>query len=146
MNNSETAKNGFKTFILTLVVSLIVFSAAYYMLSGSFKSVNIEENPQLSQKDSDTQKNILASTSGSSAFEDLSKQKMQVPQKVVLAGATSAESSQSTTPVPNTGTTEITFGLIFSALILGLGVYLIYLGPRRLALSNFEKDVLNDLD
>ena len=36
--NSQSAKNGFRTFILTLSVSLIVFSLIYYAISNTSDS------------------------------------------------------------------------------------------------------------
>lgn len=138
MNNSETAKNGFKTFVITLFISLIVFGGLYYIISGPANKVDIEKNLQ------STGSTIASANTSKNVFEDLSKQKIKdIPQKMVLAGAT-GQTTQST--VPQTGTTEMTTGFFLSLMILLVSVYVIFKGPRKYALSSFEKDVLRDLE
>lgn len=137
MNNTQTAKNGFKTFAITLVVSLAVFGLFYYVLSAGTKTPDIEKETSSTVTDS---KNTLA-LSVASPFKDLSQNKMDVKRKVVLS-----ESTQSTTSVPETGGESITIGLIISSVILFLGFYVVYVGPRKYALNSFEKKVLDDLD
>jgi len=137
MNNTQTAKNGFKTFVITLVISLAVFGLFYYVLSAGTKTPDIEKETSSVVTNS---KDTLALNT-SSPFKDLSQDKMDVKRKVVLS-----ESTQSTVSVPETGGESITIGLIVSSVILFLGFYAVYVGPRRYALNRFEEKVLDDLD
>lgn len=146
MNNIQTAKNGFKTFLITLVISLAVFSLFYYAFSARVKTPDIEKETSSAVTDSkDTvalavNQNSPVDTS-ISPFKDLSQNKMDVEKKIVLS-----ESTQSTSSVPETGGTGITVGLIVSSVVLFLGFYVVYTGPRKYALNRFEKKVLKDLD
>jgi len=148
MNNSESAKKGFRTFILTLSVSLIVFSAVYYFLT----SYNIDSsNSGTGGKEVAVEKalvnegspNVQGAKTEKTVFGDIVNKKPVSRTQEVLAGATSApQTTQSTTAVPATGYTEMTIGLILS-LVLFIGA-MIYnsLNPRKIALSKFEKDIL----
>src|SRR3990167_4629725 len=114
--NDYQAKSGFKTFIVTLGVSLLLFGVLYYVLSGTSVTPNIESEPDAQEVvNSDTVSKVevagVAEVKGAqnsqnekSVFSDISKKKPDVPVKAVLAGAN--EATQSTTPA--TGTTSIT--------------------------------------
>ena len=52
MNSSNQSKNGFKTFLITVSLSLVVFSALYYVITDSRDNVDIEEETQNSQAQS----------------------------------------------------------------------------------------------
>lgn len=130
MNNSYQAKSGLKTFILVFLISLGIFSLFYYLTSSTSEDVDIENY-------SAPREDILGETDEKSPFEDLSKQEME-PSKV-LAGADIRETTQSTTPVPDTGVASITFALISGIVILSLGIYTLWSNPRRAALTTFEK-------
>ncbi len=146
MNNAQ-AKNGFKTFIITLSISLVAFSALYYFITDASPEISIEDdNVEVSAVD-------VVNKEDSSVFETIAMESKTVPagspQAAVLAGTDvvdPVETTQSTTPVPNTGSTQITMGLLASFIILSLGTYLIKLGPRNLALASFEKRVKRDLE
>ena len=162
MNNSDSAKKGFRTFILTLSISLMVFSGLYYALttynpkkdSGEEKieAVNTtdlngsdsgrEDVPSIVTKDSDTP-SVQGAKDEKTVFGAVAKNKPTTRPQEVLAGATSApQTTQSVTPVPSTGFTEMTLGLVLSlALFIGAMVYN-FLNPRKLALSNFEKKII----
>lgn len=148
MNNSESAKKGFRTFILTLSISLMVFSAVYYVLTsyspqessvqGKDKEVAVveaavkEETPV-----------VQGAKDERSVFADIVNKKPEARPQEVLAGATSEPAAPETsTSVPTTGYTEMTIGLILSlALFIGAMVYNL-MNPRKIALSKFEKDAL----
>src|SRR3989338_5290005 len=121
MNNSEVAKNGFKTFLITLTVSLVFFSVVYFFLTGSTKKVDIEQ-PDLQVAKSMVVASAAAAAKDDSVFYDLSREKVNVAGRAVLAGST-----QSTASVPETGSTEITVGFVLSLLALGLGSYVVFL-------------------
>jgi hypothetical protein len=162
MNNSESAKRGFKTFILTLSISLMVFSAIYYALTtynpvknSSEEKVEAVNTAGLSESDSSreaatvvvTKTNETPSVQGAkdqkTVFGAAIKNKPTTRPQEVLAGATSApQTTQSVTPVPSTGFTEMTLGLLLSlGLFIGAMAYN-FLNPRKLALSNFEKKII----
>ncbi len=148
MNNAYQAKNGFKTFLLTLVISLGVFGVVYYITSYPSYSVDIEAHTGSSE-------NEVLSDSEESAFASLNTE-MNTPRRVVLAGATvegeetegttavpvatTQETTQST--VPDTGVTSLTLSLLVSLVVLCSGIYYVYLGPRKLALQSFEDRIL----
>jgi len=160
MNNAYQAKNGFKTFLLTLVISLGVFGVVYYITSYPSYSVDIDAHTAGSEgKD--------LSDGSESAFASLNTE-MNTPRRVVLAGATAEgdattgvvstggstpASSATTVPtattqettqstVPDTGVTSLTVSLLVSLVVLSLGIYYVYLGPRKLALRSFEDRLL----
>jgi len=148
MNNTYQAKNGFKTFLLTLVISLGVFGAVYYITSYPSYSIDIDSHTGSSFNEE------VLSDSSSSPFAQLNKQ-IDSPRRVVLSGSTEEgdlteeptapsptvpETTQST--VPDTGITSMTVSLLVSLIILSAGVYYVYLGPRKLALQNFEDRIL----
>jgi len=194
MNSNKQAAKGFKTFILTLVISLAVFSGIYYFINSQEKET-ISKSAQGSRQElavpASRQGNVEEATLGDnsgrvaseeelvtpeetapvtesvglgeapapSVFAQLASQKMDVPQRMVLAGsdtasttaaittggtAPSSETAQST--VPDTGMSGPTLGVVLTLVILGFAAYIMFLGPRNIALYNFEKDVLDDLD
>lgn len=143
MSQAEQAQKGFKTFILTLAISLIVFSAIYYFItnaSSSSSAPDIESTDKVSQ-------NVTPSTNGSqdTPFSKLAAQRVtDVQPQVVLAAATTAEPTQST-GTPNGGVESITLGLITSVAIFLFGMYVIAKDPRRMALREFENKITKNL-
>ncbi len=162
MTTSQQAKSGLKTFILTFVGSLLVFGAFYYLVSDPSESVSIEGEGSGSETlgytktaDPDTatadvqgisdgadvvQAQVAAAEEVESPFGLLAQQNVDVQPRVVLAGAT--ESTQSS--VPNTGITSVTVGLVLSLTLFAFFAYLIFLNPRKYALSKFEHDVTKE--
>src|SRR3989344_717447 len=144
MNNSIQAKNGFKTFLLTLMISFGVFGLIYYLATFNTQhKVDIEApSPvQAEEENKDEDAKVLSANTNQvvreSAFENLKNQEVNVPTREVLAGAD--ESTEST--VPETGSTEITLGFMLSIIIAALGGYLLLIAPRKRALDNFERRV-----
>jgi len=137
MNNSTTqAQKGFKTFILTLVVSLLVFSAIYTVINygSSVETLGVSDSEKI---DSSLQ---------SSVFEDISNKKMNVEPRAVLAGADVAESEveteETTTPVPDTGVSTSIFGVLVSVCLIALAIFY----KNETFLAKFEKRALKDLN
>ena len=138
----DNGKKGFGTFILTLSISLIVFSTIYYLMTTSStesddfdtslsvmeKAFEDNDQPEV-QGDQDTQKSI---------FGEISEAKPEVSYRQVLSGATVAETTQSTTAL-DTGVTSITIGLIFAFIVFLSAIIYIHKNPRKLALTSFEK-------
>lgn len=144
MNSYDHAQKGFKTFLVTLTISLVVFSVLYYFLSNQAPNDINAGAP----KETASASKYIASTS---PFEDLANKKIAVQPKTVLAGSTVADTTgttgtttttttaQTTASVPNTGSTEVTIAFVISGLLLMVGFYVLYLNPRKLALQNFER-------
>jgi hypothetical protein len=164
MNNSESAKKGFKTFILTLSISLIVFSAIYYALttysptSGStpladaqaLGAAAVAETPVTTpavsaDKPTDNVKGITTERKEETktVFATIAEKKPNTHAQEVLGGMTVAtETTQSGNGVPATGYVEMTIGLVASMMIfVGVMVYT-SMNPRRIALHSFEKRVI----
>lgn len=149
MNNSTQAQKGFKTFLLTLSVSLIIFSVIYYVITNTSAQTDslpkdvvgaVTESPK--QEVPETPEN-----SADTVFGKLAAQPMNVDSKAVLAGADvqTTSTTQSTTSVPETGVVGITFGLITSGLLFVLATLVIAKDPRRLAINSFEKRTIRKL-
>ena len=142
MNSNQQAQKGFKTFILTLSISLIVFSVIYYMLNST--PTEVDETVTASTEVYKETEDVLG-TEDKTVFGRLVEQKMDVPSKAVLSGMDSGESTESTSPVPDTGSLSVTLGLIVSMAIFVVGLFIIYQDPRKTALLGFEKKILEDL-
>lgn len=140
MNSSDQAQKGFKTFILTLSMSLIVFSVVYYLISNSSAPEDLNANI-------DSAVSYEVEKDSAQVFGDLADKQANESQKAVLAGTTSSdtETTQSTTPVPDSGMFGVTVGLFTSLLVFATGLFIIYKDPRKLALATFEKKILEDL-
>lgn len=132
--NEQQAKSGFKTFAVTLILSLIIFGAVYYLITdNTMNGVDIEN--ELSAR-------IQAEEY--SAFGELSTQKLDVPSRAILGGAEGpTETTEST--VPDTGS-NMTLGMIISITTLSFGFYIVVSNPRKFALKFFEKGFLRDMD
>jgi len=149
MNNSTQAQKGFKTFLLTLSVSLIIFSVIYYVITNtSTQNESLPKDVVGAVTESPKAENTgTPKESADSVFGKLAAQPMNVDSKAVLAGSTVETSSttQSTTSVPDTGVVGITFGLITSGLLFILATTVIAKDPRRLAMNSFEKRTIRKL-
>ena len=139
MNSTQQAQKGFKTFLLTLSISLIIFSVIYYVLTSS------TFNKSGLSADIEDEQAVLVEEE--TVFGELASQKMDVPQRAVLAGADETdETTQGTTAVPDSGTFEVTVGLILSGITFLIGLYVIMRDPRKMALVGFERNTIKDLD
>lgn len=155
MNTTTQAQKGFKTFILTLVVSLLVFSAVYYFInsdtssvgqSDSYSDVSFNEQPVENEEATLGDTSERMGVSEESVFEELANEKLNISPPEVLAGADDATTETPEATVPVTGISGPTSGIILATIILGFAAYLIYIGPRSFALASFEKKVLEELD
>lgn len=147
MNSFDHAQKGFKTFVVTLTLSLVAFSVLYYFLSNKSEA---DINNNNVAKETAASASYVASAS---PFEDLANKKIDVPKRAVLAGSTvagetdpnpivatgSSATAQTSASVPNTGSTEVTIAFIMSGIFLLIGFYVLYLNPRKLALQSFER-------
>lgn len=147
--NSQATK-GFRTFILTLSVSLIIFSVVYYLMSDSQTVTDntmqaSTETLSAEDKEEDTVFGKIAATTP------------DVTSRAVLAGTNTAPTTTGTTtspttttkqstmaPVPNGGVTQLTWGFMISLVSFALGFLVISKNPRSLAMNFFEKKMLND--
>lgn len=167
MNAREQAKNGFKTFLVTFVVSVLLFGAFYYVITGTSPDVSLKTGvpdtlaylPNLPEPDqpNDSGKDGLApaettdvlsantivptaQNAQTNPFQELKNQKPNAQPKVVLSG--SNQTSQTT--VPDTGIFGITSGLLISSVLIGLFAYIMLINPRKYALQKFEEEAAND--
>ena len=162
--NSDSAKNGFKTFILTLSISLIVFSVVYYLVTNSSgdtssapsqasvapATVAVAPTETLALAEDTGQVEGVSDTPTTSVFGEIVDKPADTVSTgaAVLAGATSSPVTTQTTgsgsTVPETGIVGITAGLLVSLVFFLTGMYYISSNPRKAALSGFEKKVLKD--
>jgi len=164
MNTNYQAQKGFKTFLVTLVISLGIFVAVYYVTSYPSYKIDIEESTggKVSGRTDVAETKLAVSpiSEEKSPFRQLNDTEISVPRRAVLAGSDEnliseypsapdetplveepADTPEST--VPDTGSFGMTVSLFSSLCVLGAGLYYIYLGPRKLALRSFEDRFLN---
>ncbi len=193
MNSRDQAKKGFKTFLLTLIISLVIFSGIYYVINSQNDeefSGNLSKTEEpvdvLSSKSAQDKTKTLGAADNrdeESVFADLAGQKMdESGNRAVLAGTDSVDTTDTVvttvtteptvdttvttttttttatadaettdtetaqTTVPDTGVSGPTMGVVLTLIILGFAAYIMFLGPRNVALHNFEKDFLDDLE
>ena len=171
MNNSYQSKNGFKTFLITLVISLGIFGLLYYVVTDFSNRVDINQEVASAQNQAesdlsnevDIDKEVASAQSQAetpkpeivpeekkdeqqedkTVFGELAAQDMDKTKKAVLGAA---ETTQSTSAVPATGTNGMLIASIISATAFVAGAFILYVGPRKLALSKFEKEITKNLD
>jgi len=148
---------GLSTFVLTLSISLIVFSAIYYFTTtgtstsdydgvsvGVVDEEKLEEEPAPQPTTMNTESKI---DTESSVFGQLASSSRDSYSGQVLAGTdtiisgSEPEVKQTTQSNLETGVTSITFGLISALALFISGMVFIYKGPRKAALSTFEKNI-----
>ena len=156
-NNAYSIKTqstkGLSTFVLTLSISLIVFSAIYYFMTtkastSEYDAFNVsvidEKKSEESSSKPVSQKNT---DEGNSVFGKLASSSQDSNSGQVLAGTdvveteVPAEVPQTTQSNLETGVTSITFGLISALALFVSGMVFIHKGPRKAALSTFEKNI-----
>jgi hypothetical protein len=155
-NNSYSvqtnAGKSFRTFLLTLSVSLILFSGVYYFLTTNAskpESLNTSLNEKVVTKvtdNSNTQNatQVAGAATEKTVFGSIASKDTGGQTRQVLAGAT--ETSQTTTPAPVTGTTSVTMGLFGALIFFVASLFVVSKNPRKLALSTFEKSVTKSVD
>lgn len=166
MSTSSQAQKGFKTFLLTLVISLVVFSAVYYVINSGVDSeaeyqntasevTRTQTREEYPAEDVEKANKVETATLGESTsknvFQELTDSKPDVIPKQVLAGSDVAGDDEEDddvleSTVPDTGVIGPTSGILLSVALMGTAALLIFIGPRKLALSSFEKRTLKDLD
>uniref|UniRef100_A0A7C4TP11 Uncharacterized protein n=1 Tax=candidate division WWE3 bacterium TaxID=2053526 RepID=A0A7C4TP11_UNCKA len=140
MDYETQAQNGFKTFIVTLVVSLIAFSAIYYLVADVSGNVDIESGGDQAMVQTPQQQ--VASSQDSkpaSVFEEISQKPVDSKASMVAVLGAADESTEST--VPNTGS-ETLVGTMLAGAFFSVALYFLLVGPRKLAIQGFENDVL----
>ena len=157
-NNSYSvqtnAGKSFRTFLLTLSVSLILFSAVYYFLTtNASKPESLEtsfnKNENVTNKVVDNSEatdngEVAGAVTEKTVFSEIATKGTGGQVRQVLAAA--ADAPQTTTTAPNTGTTSVTIGL-FSALVFFVAsLFVVSKNPRRLALNTFEKNITKSVN
>lgn len=142
IGKNTSAASSFRTFILTLSISLIVFSAIYYVMSSSGMDTDVFEN---SLSDSSIKEESVKGVSQESVFGDIAIKEPETQPRFVLAGVDEVqETTQSTTSVPVTGISSITMGLFGALIFFVAGLIVVASNPRKLALDTFEKTVTKE--
>lgn len=142
IGKNSSAASSFRTFILTLSISLIVFSAIYYVMSSSGMDTDVFEN---SLSDSSVTEESVKGTSSESVFGEIATREPETQARFVLAGTDEVEeTTQSTTTVPETGILSVTTGLFGALIFFIAGIIVVALNPRKLALDTFEKTVTRE--
>lgn len=157
----KQSTKGLSTFVLTLSISLIVFSAIYYFMTtktptsdyddvrvGVATETELEEEQDSQPITDNTGEEVAA---GSSIFGQLASASPDSYSGQVLAGTDAVESevptevpaevSETTQSNLETGVTSITFGLISALALFISGMVFIHKGPRKVALNTFEKNI-----
>lgn len=149
MYSTETqAKNGFKTFMVTLVISLVLFGSLYYLLTGFSEEIDIESDAMSLETSTTTESNeepakevafdkSAVQGTTTSVFQEIEKKPVTAKPAYVLAGSTSEASESS---VPSTGS-ETVFGIALATFSFAAAIFVIAFGPRKIALSEFEKEM-----
>jgi hypothetical protein len=163
---AEQAKSGFKTFIVTFGVSLLVFGVFYYIITDySAQDINIEDtgdiightkvtgslaqdvqgvsNSEDESKSSETSSGTV-NEEVASPFGELAQKEVNAEPRIVLAEATGQTTQTTQSTVPDTGITSITAGFLVSIILLSFFVYVVFVNPRKYALTKFEKEIRKD--
>jgi hypothetical protein len=144
MDKSTQAKNGFKTFILTLSVSLVIFSAIYYFITDYSSNVDIESfDSSMGDSQGVMDESDKSEGMGSSVFATINASDVDAAPRQVLGGADTGETTEST--VPDTGS-ETLLGTMLGVGFFAAAVYVAFVGPRKLAIQNFESNMLKGSD
>lgn len=144
MYNDQQAKNGFKTFVVTLSVSLLLFGALYYLITDFSTEIDIEDS-SIGKTETvaytPQEVNVKGASDQNSVFSEISESPVDAQPSIVLAGA--EESTEAT--VPDTGSEQIV-GFAIAMGFFSIAIYVLLIGPRKFALIGFEKDALKTED
>lgn len=142
IGKSNSAASSFRTFILTLSISLIIFSVVYYFMSSSGVDTDVFEN---ALTDSSILEEDVKGTSSESVFGEIATKEPEAQATFVLAEADEVtQTTESTTSVPETGIFSITSGFFIALTLFVAGLVIVSSNPRKLALNTFERSVLKD--
>lgn len=164
MNYETQAQNGFKTFVITLGISLIAFSAIYYLVSDVSGNVDIESKTEKAVVVQTPKQEVAGATVQSqptpnaqlaaqpntvpaptpavaqpSVFNEISQKPVNAKPMVTSVLGAATETTQST--VPNTGS-ETLIGTLLAGGFFSIALYLLMVGPRKLAIEGFENEML----
>lgn len=150
----QQAKNSFKTFVVTLSVSIVIFSSLYYLIGNFTKEVDIEKFNV--ESETAYKKTVKGSTTkkSDSPFANLKETSPQVLSGTDTDTNDTTETDTTTnideeveesteSEVPETGSYTL-IGTILSVGFFSLALITILSGPRKMALSKFENSMLED--
>jgi len=151
----DQARKGLSTFVLTLSISLIVFSTIYYLMTTNSSEPEEISSPisAVVTDETSAEPEVHGDSSQSTIFGEIASADPKDSYKQVLAGAdemtepattTVTQTTQSNSNL-NTGVTSITLGLVFSLVIFVFTIIFVSKNPRKLALSTFEKKTTKGL-
>jgi len=144
----ENAGKSFKTFMLTLSISLIVFSGVYYLLTMNSSSPESHEVSVVDKSGQGTQDAQASTDNQKSIFKEIAAKTPESLGGAVLAGTTGPVVTQTTQSggALNTGIVSVTFGLFGSLVLFFIALVIVSRNPRKLALLSFEKSTTKGLD
>ena len=149
MYTEQQAKSGFKTFVVTLSVSLLLFGALYYLITGFSQEIDIEDSSASTDggettvvyNASDANKEVMGATTQSSVFGEIAQAPVNAHPETVLAAGVFAKTTES--PVPATGSNTL-LGITMAVASFSAAAYVLLIGPRKLALSGFEREITEE--
>ena len=144
MYTEQQAKGGFKTFVVTLSVSLLLFGALYYLITGFSQEIDIEspDTTTVVYNASDVEnESVMGASTQNSVFSEIAQAPVNAQPATVLAAGDVAETTEST--VPSTGSNTL-LGVTMAIASFSAAAYVLLIGPRKLALSGFERDITEE--
>jgi hypothetical protein len=150
----DQAKKGLSTFILTLSISLIVFSTIYYLMTNnSTEDETLYETDNQVSMVTEEESDVQGDSTTKTVFGEIAESDPGSYSRQVLAGADEATGEETTTvtettqsdPNLDTGIASVTIGLVLSLVLFMSAMIFVYKNPRKLALTSFEKKTTKDL-
>lgn len=155
----DQARKGLSTFVLTLSISLIVFSTIYYLMTTKSSEPEESYNPvgMVTVDEENNGGDVKGKSSESTVFGDIASADPNTSYGQVLAGADEADDTTTATTTTtvtqttqsnsslNTGVTSITIGLVFALVLFIATLVFVSRDPRKFALSTFEKKTTKGL-
>ena len=146
MYTEQQAKGGFKTFVVTLSVSLLLFGALYYLITGFSQEIDIEDSSAsvdggettVVYNASDVDEKVMGASTQTSVFGEIAQAPVNAQPATVLSSHDVTETTESTVPVTGSNTL---LGITMAVASFSATAYVLLIGPRKLALSGFERDI-----
>ena len=147
--NDKTQQNGFQTFVIALAVSLLVFGTVYFVIT------EFSQNQDTNLEAADSSRNIALNNESDvqSVFSDLAKNSGAVLSDTIVNDGTADEGTiedldlyateNETAEGTPGGGSEMILGIIIALTLGTIAMYFAFSG-NRLALSKFERQILED--
>ena len=139
--NSYEGKQGFLTFVTTVLISAGIFTSMYFLINRLNNRAQTElSKTDLSTRTTPTTPEVNGTSDTPSVFGALVEDKQE--EKILVLGA----GDQSTgSAVPSTGSSFIPALILIGGSLVLLGSYLSLIQPRKAAIRAFEKRITKGL-